>query len=154
MKRNIFDFISISFPVIIYSIAFYQSFNKNFLLIISLITSSLIEKIIKLCTKKIDLLKRPNGACDCDILNCNGDVSHRPGFPSGHVATVSVFMHYIWFKYVDCKCLSLYPFYLIPIYIMSIARIEKKCHYPNQTFAGYILGILVSFIYKDIYISS
>ena len=154
MKRNIFDFISISFPVIIYSIAFYQSFNKNFLLILSLITSSLIEKVIKLCTKKIDLLKRPNGACDCDILNCNGDVSHRPGFPSGHVATVSVFMHYIWFKYISCKCLPLYPFYLIPIYIMSIARIEKKCHYVYQTFGGYILGILISFIYKDIYISS
>lgn len=154
MKNNVFDFISILFPFIIFSSAIYNSINSDHILSVSLLSSSFIEKLIKKCTKNIDVFKRPNGANNCDIFNCNGNVSDLPGFPSGHVATVSVFMHYIWFKYNDCKCLFLYPYYLIPIYIMSIARIEKKCHYPNQTFAGYILGVIISFIFKEIYIVS
>ena len=154
MKNNLFDFISILFPFIIYSFAIHNSINNDHILSTCLLTSSFIEKLIKKCTINIDIFKRPKDACNCDIFNCNGNVSDLPGFPSGHVATVSVFMHYIWFKYNDCKCLLLYPYYLIPIYIMSIARIEKKCHYPNQTFAGYILGVIISFIYKELYISS
>ena len=39
-----------------------------------------------------DFAKRPQGACECDYNSQKGDVSGRPGFPSGHMSTTSYFV--------------------------------------------------------------
>lgn len=107
---------------------------------ISILLGACIEKIIKKITKGINIFKRPKGANDCNCINTGGLVEDNPGFPSGHVLTTSIFMHYLWFTSNDKNYIK----YLFPIIIMSIARIGKKCHDIFQVFGGYLLGFIIS----------
>tara|TARA_X000000950_G_C13702084_1_gene572558 strand:- start:344 stop:784 length:441 start_codon:yes stop_codon:yes gene_type:complete len=142
MINSIFDLISLLIPSIIYLISFAQFLKNNYTLINGILVTYILEKLFKYLTKNIDIFKRPLGAYNCDIFNCNGNVENNPGFPSGHVAVTSFFMNYLFFK--SRLCISFYIFYCFPIYIVAISRIYKKCHNIEQVIGGYLLGLAIS----------
>ena len=137
--QTIFNLISI-FPFYIYLISIVELNNKKYNLLISILIGSCIEKLVKKLTKGINFLKRPKDATDCNCINTGGLVENNPGFPSGHVTVTSIFMHYLWFTSNDTNYIN----YLLPIIIMSIARIGKKCHNVYQVLGGYLLGYVIS----------
>jgi membrane-associated phospholipid phosphatase len=88
-----------------------------------------------------DALLRPAGARDCGAL-CNGGPSGgRPGFPSGHMTTVTTCVAGLWLHGRD-------PFALwlgVPwIAAMAWARWAKKCHNWAQIMGGIALGVAIA----------
>jgi membrane-associated phospholipid phosphatase len=88
-----------------------------------------------------DALLRPDGARDCGAL-CNGGPSGgRPGFPSGHMTTVTTCVAGLWLHGRD-------PFALwlgVPwIAAMAWARWAKKCHNWAQIMGGIALGVAIA----------
>ena len=76
---------------------------------------------------------RPVGASNCDILCRNGDQHGRPGFPSGHMATVGFFTVY-WLIcnpiriHEGYDCFSVQSIFVIYTILVALARQYKKCH--------------------------
>ena len=92
-----------------------------------------------------NIFKRPKNAYNCNILNNSGDDSFKPGFPSGHMTSISFFTNYLYFTQTN-KSLYNFIFYNIPSIIMAYARFYKKCHNIPQILFGFILGLYSSFI--------
>jgi len=123
------------------------TFDTRWLQVILFSTITLfIHDIIKRQSigSNLEFLKRPQGANNCDICSKNGDQSGKPGFPSGHVASVASFFTSIdlLFPEYQMSCLWVGILYTIA---MAISRINKKCHTLLQTVAGTVLGFGVSF---------
>ena len=85
---------------------------------------------------------RPEGAKDCNSFCSGGSVEGKPGFPSGHVATVTLFVllmglytqSYYW----------LLGFFWIGA--MAWSRYEKRCHSVEQVAGGALVGLLGAMI--------
>ena len=81
---------------------------------------------------------RPEGAMDCGALCDGGSVEGLPGFPSGHVATITLFV----------LLMGLYTqsYYWIAgilwIAAMGWSRYEKRCHSVEQVLGGILTGVL------------
>ncbi len=95
---------------------------------------------------RADTLLRSDGARDCDAL-CNGGPSGgRPGFPSGHMTTVSMCVAGLWLR--DSNPLALWlgvPW----IAAMAWARWVKKCHNWAQIMGGIVFGgVAAAVIFK------
>jgi len=81
---------------------------------------------------------RPEGASDCNTFCGGGSVEGKPGFPSGHVATVTLFVllmglytqSYYWIAG------------LLWIAAMGWSRYEKRCHSVEQILGGVLTGAL------------
>jgi len=105
--------------------------------------------MLQFCIKEITygwyppIFKRPDGATNCNLFNAGGCVDHLSGFPSGHVATISVFMEMLLLR-SSHNSLTHYILYKIPILIVAYARVMKGCHNIIQVIAGYILGYVVA----------
>lgn len=101
----------------------------------------------------LEILKRPQGACDCDLFNSGGDVSGQCGFPSGHVITTSFYFYLLYFenryKYNHFKKYNKLFLILIhiPIFLVGYGRIMKKCHNLFQVCGGYIFGMFFAFLF-------
>lgn len=85
---------------------------------------------------------RPEGASDCNAFCGGGSVEGKPGFPSGHVATVTLFVllmgvytqSYYWLLG------------LLWIGAMAWSRYEKRCHSVEQVAGGALVGLLGAMI--------
>ena len=78
---------------------------------------------------------RPEGAHACGLFCDGGDVTGRPGFPSGHVAITTLFV-LLMAAYQS-------PFWLLGLVwigLMAWSRYEKHCHSVNQVLAGFVTG--------------
>ena len=140
---NIYDLISISTILI----PIYFLFNTSFYVFSSYCIVIIIHIAIKKMTYYINynIFKRPKKAYNCNILNNSGDDSLKPGFPSGHMTSISFFTNYLYFTQSN-KSLYNFIFYNIPSIIMAYARFYKKCHNIPQILFGFILGLYSSFI--------
>ena len=85
------------------------------------------------------IFKRPDGATNCNIFNMGGVVDTKSGFPSGHVATTTLFIITYMLRNNHMNT-NLFMLYHIPIILVAYARIMKGCHNTIQVFAGYLLG--------------
>jgi len=153
---SIWDLISLSVLIAPYT-GIYNLLDGKIELLISLFLCLTIEKNIKRLTHKWipHIFKRPDGALDCSILNDGGPVGDRGGFPSGHVATASLFanLYYLNNENADNNTFLLYN--LFPL-IMGIARYMKGCHNIYQIIAGYVLGFSIAYgfyIFKKRYVN-
>lgn len=104
-----------------------------------------------------DFAKRPQGACGCDYNSQKGDVSGRPGCPSGHMSTTAYFVVYNllilkntnFIKYSFNKYIFVCGNLLLLV-LMGLARYHKKCHNLIQIISGSILGsCLAVFFYRN-----
>lgn len=93
---------------------------------------------------KLEFLKRPLGANNCDICSKNGDQSGKPGFPSGHLTSTVSFFTSIYLLFPEYRMGSLLIGSIYTV-LMAWSRINKKCHTLLQTVAGTVLGFGVSF---------
>ncbi len=91
------------------------------------------------------IFKRPDGATNCNIFNMGGVVDTKSGFPSGHVATTTLFIITYMLRNNHMNT-NLFMLYHIPIILVAYARIMKGCHNTIQVFAGYLLGYGLSII--------
>jgi len=94
------------------------------------------------------IFKRPNGATNCSLFNAGGLVDHKPGFPSGHVTSISFLMNILLLRNKDVS-LKKILLYNIPIFIMGYARIMKGCHNLIQVLAGYALGYGIAHLFHS-----
>jgi len=110
-----------------------------------------IHDIIKKLSigSKLEFLKRPQGANNCDICSKNGDQSGKPGFPSGHVTSVVSFFTSIYLLFPEYRTGSLWVGIIYTL-LMAWSRINKKCHTLLQTVAGTILGFSVSVVIETL----
>ena len=90
----------------------------------------------------VEALVRPAGARDCDAL-CNGGPSGgKPGFPSGHMTTVSICVAGLW---LHGGRNPLVLWLGVPwIAAMAWARWAKKCHNWTQIVGGIVLGVALA----------
>jgi membrane-associated phospholipid phosphatase len=92
------------------------------------------------------VLGRPDAAVGCDLFCIGGPVGGQPGFPSGHVAAVTMCVTAInlhtknrsWILWVG----------ILWIIAMAWARWYKHCHNVSQImggmFVGFVCGALMS----------
>jgi hypothetical protein len=85
-----------------------------------------------------EFTKRPIGACNCNLWSNNGNVEGRPGFPSGHVTSLTTFFTSVYLLFPEYQGLSLAVGSVYTIF-MAYSRIYKKCHTVLQTICGGLL---------------
>lgn len=144
--KSIYDIISLFTHFILVDVV-YKGISGNIIYPIALILSLSIERILKLLTTDSSFLpfKRPDGACNCNLFNDGGIVDKNSGFPSGHVASTSVYMTLLYFNNNDKFTVKSFLLYHIPTLLMGIARYMKKCHNVLQITFGAIVGYLVAY---------
>ena len=134
-------------------------------LLLGLISKHIPERIIKSFLSKrngqlIDLAKRPEGAENCNMFNSGGSVIHS-GLISGHVFLLSTLIFYALFRFTNGlknglthKQETLITLLVIWCGLVSYARINLKCHQPEQVAIGLFLGVgwgyLVYFVIEKI----
>ena len=125
----------------------YKGISGYIIYPIGVVLSLSIERILKIITTNSSFVpfKRPDGACNCNILNSGGIVDTASGFPSGHVASTSVYMTLLFFDSNNEKNVYFFLIYHIPTLLMGIARYMKKCHNLLQICAGFIIGVMVAY---------
>jgi membrane-associated phospholipid phosphatase len=94
---------------------------------------------------------RPDGATNCDILCRNGDQQGRPGFPSGHMATVAFFtIYWLIVHGMHRDAQVVHVIFIIYTILVALSRHRKKCHTLLQICVGYGVGatsaVLMSFL--------
>lgn len=113
-----------------------------------------------------NITRRPRGALNCDLLSRNGIKKWgTPGFPSGHVTTITLFgMFMIFAKYElyrkRGKNLNYFfkreiPYIGTNILIILLtmwARYYKNCHNIFQITGGFILGTIMAYIFVLVFI--
>ncbi len=85
---------------------------------------------------------RPAGAAGCDLFCMGGPVGGQPGFPSGHMTTVTFWVVATWLRSHDRHIL----WFGVPwIAAMAWARAVKNCHNWQQIVGGILFGGVVGF---------
>ena len=143
--RSIYDIISLFTHFIAVDIV-YRAISGDAKYFVGVTLTLSLERILKFLTTDTDFLpfKRPDGACNCSIMNDGGIVDTRSGFPSGHVASTSVYMSLLYFS-LNKQSPFLFIIYQIPTILMGIARYRKLCHNIFQIICGALLGYLVAY---------
>lgn len=86
--------------------------------------------------------QRPIGATACDAFCIGPIVEGEPGFPSGHMTTIAMFISSLWFQFQDPKILYIgVPW----VSAMGWARVAKRCHTWFQVAGGLILGVVAGY---------
>ena len=96
------------------------------------------------------ITRRPKDSTNCDYLSRNGKQSlDAPGFPSGHMTTISFFCVYQLLSsyYGKSINLSFTLFHIIIVGLMGWARYYKRNHNIIQIVIGTIFGSLSGYIY-------
>ena len=129
----------ISLPIIL----FIMNRDIRYLYIVLFgLSTNMIHHLIKNYSLNYDyeFTKRPIGATNCNLWANNGNVEGKPGFPSGHVTSITTFFTsiYLLFPEYQSMTLSIGSIYTI---FMAYSRMYKKCHTLLQTVTGALLGI-------------
>lgn len=85
---------------------------------------------------------RPAGAAACDAFCIGPIVEGQPGFPSGHMTTITMFIGSLWFQFHDTMILYIGVPWAIA---MGWARVAKRCHTWFQVVGGLILGVSAAY---------
>jgi membrane-associated phospholipid phosphatase len=126
--------------------------------ILGYFSSIFIAQLIKyILFPFFEFAKRPEGACGCDYISQKGDVSGRPGCPSGHMSTTAYFVVYNLMILINGDFIKKNinkNFFIVAnivlLLLMAWARYYKKCHSFIQILLGIILGsILAYFFYSN-----
>lgn len=90
---------------------------------------------------------RPEGAKDCNLMCNDGDMSGKPGMPSGHSVS-AVFFSGFYFQNTNNNWIRI----ILVLYAVLImySRYYKKCHTINQISAGALFGLFLSWIINKI----
>lgn len=88
-------------------------------------------------------LGRPTGATGCDVFCMGGAVGGEPGMPSGHVATATMFVTYVWLQNGSPWVLVLGLPWCVA---MAWSRWWKRCHNVPQLVGGTLVGVLSGYI--------
>jgi hypothetical protein len=90
---------------------------------------------------------RPAGAYGCDAFCWNGPVGGRPGFPSGHMTTATMFVAALWFRYRDSRILWIGVPWIVA---MAWARWFKRCHNVAQIAGSIVTGLVGAVAYTQL----
>ena len=129
------------------------------------ISSLFLKRMVCRLFPHLECIKRPRGACDCDIFISDGDQSERPGFPSGHSSMVGMYAGIMIFlsihnlSHYSDNSVSVYQFLLAIFMSLTLiilngyARVEKRCHNWLQVAGGTAWGIFIGamFVFLHIY---
>ena len=135
----IFVYNTISISVVIMMV--YLLYSQDYTILFGEILCSIIQHFSKIITNGWypPIFKRPDGATDCNLFNLGGKVDHCSGFPSGHVASITLLMEMLLLRNNTTGLYNKITYY-VPIMLMAYSRYMKKCHNIIQIFAGYLLG--------------
>jgi membrane-associated phospholipid phosphatase len=89
------------------------------------------------------IIRRPKGACNCNIMNNGGSYEGRAGMPSGHVMT-SAFIIYMIVHKTPTHEMKLAGG--LCVLLIAVSRIQKKCHTPLQVIVGALLGAFAAHV--------
>jgi membrane-associated phospholipid phosphatase len=144
--NSVYDFISL-FALLV---NIYILYTLDPVLIFGSLTCLFFHDFIKELTRDWypSIFKRPDGARNCSLFNNGGLVDHKPGFPSGHVTSISFLMNMLLLRNKDVSFKKII-LYNVPILIMAYARIMKGCHNLIQVIAGYILGYSIAHLFHS-----
>lgn len=105
----------------------------------------------------LDLVRRPDHAHDCNMINKGGDVSiKKSGLPSGHATVaafvfVTVLLELLRRKKNNIKIpITLFAYSCVVALLIPIARYELKCHTDKQILIGLMWGTILAFIFDVI----
>ena len=142
--NSIYDVISL-FTHFIAVDVIYKGISGQIIYPISLLGTLLVERLFKFITTSSTFMpfKRPDDACNCSIMNTGGLVETDSGFPSGHVASTSVYMSLLYYHSGENNAI-IFGMYHIPTILMGLARYMKKCHNIFQIIVGLGLGIFIA----------
>jgi membrane-associated phospholipid phosphatase len=110
---------------------------KYFVLFIAVIFTWLSVEAIKPFIQS----PRPSGATKCDRWCREGPSGGRPGFPSGHMASVAVLVALLAYSFPSLLVLLSAVVWLLA---MAWSRLEKQCHTSKQVLGGTVYGFLVA----------
>jgi membrane-associated phospholipid phosphatase len=135
----IFVYNTISISVVIMMV--YLLYSQDYTILFGEFLCSIIQHFSKIITNGWypPIFKRPDGATDCNLFNLGGKVDHCSGFPSGHVASITLLMEMLLLRNNTTGLYNKITYY-VPIMLMAYSRYMKKCHNIIQIFAGYLLG--------------
>lgn len=113
---------------------------------------SAIVKLIKQATlpylTQHPWLMRPPGARNCDCINFAGSAEGRPGFPSGHAATITYIVIMLLLR-EHVATLQIFVGVSL-IFLVGLSRTRKKCHTIPQVAAGTALGAIAGIIHSQL----
>jgi hypothetical protein len=107
------------------------------------LSTNMIHHIVKNYSLNYDyeFTKRPKGAYNCNLWANNGNVEGKPGFPSGHVTSITTFFTTFYLLFPEYQGITL-PVGAVYTVFMAYSRIYKRCHTLLQTVTGALLGIV------------
>lgn len=152
--NNVYDLYSSI--VLLYNYDFiYRMYYGKYKYFVYLYIVLSFERVLKILFSHLsyDILKRPEGALNCGLLNDGGNVAGQCGFPSGHVITTSFYFYLLFLenRYTKKKYkkYNYILFFLIhiPVFLVAYGRIMKNCHNLFQVCGGYIFGMFFAFLF-------
>jgi membrane-associated phospholipid phosphatase len=122
---------------------------KNIVILCGFSIVSVLVDIIKRIPYPNSFIKytyRPSGAQNCNLLSNNGVYPiNSPGFPSGHMATMSFYFTYIYL--INKKFNSIDLLILLAI---GWSRYYKNCHTLLQIICGTGFGSIMAYLWSII----
>lgn len=146
--KAFWDYVSLSivgliaFPVLRFATTLQP---KYAIMLLGIILSDYGTKLVKDLTKDMEpeVLKRPRGASDCDFFCRNGDCEYNPGMPSGHMATTTFALTFMYLAEDGIKNRAAFAaFAVVTFVLMGFARYMKRCHNVPQILLGGLWGAL------------
>jgi len=132
--------VSFFFVFLVPSVVYLKTLNPYYLkLIAALIGGTATVELIKPLFGRRGIYARPDGAVGCDAFCVGGPVGGAPGFPSGHMMNIALFVGAMWDRSPYVRWIGL-PW----IAAMAWARWSKHCHNWQQIVAGTVLGFMLS----------
>jgi membrane-associated phospholipid phosphatase len=111
--------------------------RSNIYLFALLLVANVAVAVTKMIFGNAGWRARPAGARDCDLLCIGGPAGGQPGFPSGHMTTVTFWVVATWLRSRDRRIL----WWGVPwIAAMAWARAAKSCHNWQQILGGMVFG--------------
>jgi membrane-associated phospholipid phosphatase len=115
---------------------------------LAMILTDQSTKVIKHIAQ--DWSPRPVGAMNCDMMCSNGSCEGKPGFPSGHAASIAFFATMLILT--NDYNIYLSSFALIAITLICWSRYQKKCHDVLQLVAGCIYGAASAILFHRLWL--
>ena len=127
--------LSILVPFILYA----QSCELFYIkLIVGLVAANAVVELVKPMFGRKGIYGRPVGANACDVFCRGGSVGGQPGFPSGHMTNVTMFVSALWWHTQSPAILVIGVPWIVA---MAWARWIKQCHNWYQIVAGVFVGM-------------
>jgi membrane-associated phospholipid phosphatase len=135
--------------VIIYCMVILTIYYQNIYtagVLLLLMNKSAIFGILKKQFIKYNIGKRPKKAFNCNFFNCGGK-SISGGMPSGHMGFMGIIIGIIYNMYKLNNNKTYIYVYLLMVILTGISRYLLKCHTLLQIIMGYVIGILLGYMY-------